>query len=184
MEKKQPEPSAPSSANKWWAEVGKDRREPKVRPPVPVGSRFYRAANGFEQEKARDRLTDNNLKILRQSNPPEGGWSYVALAERVIPEPQQEKIRQGIALPPYARAVFVDCGKYARVIATGSPVGERILELTLGGAPSFDCWVRDEWVKEEVFRNADEGIKRFRRHLERYLSPQSIARAEAIKPRV
>ena len=184
MEKKQPDAGAPAAAvgNRWWAELGKERREPAVR-KAPVGSRFYRAGQGFEQDKARDRLTDNNLKILRQTNPPQGSWAYLPLADRVIAEPQREKIRQSIAVPSYARAVLVDCGKYARVLVTGTPIGERVLELTLGGAPSFDCWVHDDWVCEEVYRSTDEAIKKFRRRVEQYLSPQAIERADSIKAR-
>lgn len=184
MERKPPERNDQSAVNnRWWAEVGKEKKPPPAR-PAPVGSRFYRAAEGFEQEKARERLTDHNLKILKQAQPTLGEWTYIALVERAMSQQQREKIKRALSLPRFAAAVFVDCGRSARVIATGTPPGERVLELTLGGAPSLDCWVRDDWVREDVFRSTDEAIRAFRRAVDQYLSPAAIERANAIVAKV
>lgn len=185
MEKTQPNANDQSTVgNRWWAEVGKERRQQAEVRSAPAGSRFFRAGTGFQQEVARDRLTDNNLKLLREVNPAEGEWSYVRLAERTVPEAQRNRTQQHIPIPPFVRAVFVDCGRTVRVLATGTPIGERILELTLGGDPSFDCWVRDEWVREQTYRSVDEAMRKFRGLMVEYLAPESIARAESIAPRI
>lgn len=169
--------------NRWWVDTTGLRAPVAPPPTVAVGHRFFRAGEGFEQEPARDRLTDNNLKILVEAQPPEGGWAYVRLTATAHPRRDQEHIRRTIALPSYARAVFVDSGKSVRVLVTGTPIGERILEITLGYAPSFDCWVRHEWVEERVFRSPREAMRVASRLIRRYLAPENIARDEAIVAR-
>lgn len=169
--------------SRWWIDTT-DRKQPAApRPVATAGSRFFRAGIGFEQERARDRLTDNNLKILVESQPPEGGWAYVQLAEKRHPQKDLERIRRAIRVPPYARAVVADSGRVVRVLVTGTPIGRRILEFTLGYAPSFDCWVDDEWIEERVFRNPAEALQAVNRLVPRYLAPEAIARAAALAPR-
>ena len=117
-------------------------------------------AHDFEQERARERLTDNNLKLLIAADPPEGGWSSVRLAETSYPERELERIKKLVNLPPYARGVIVDCGRSIRILVTGTPVGDRLLEMALGEAPSFDCWVHQEWVQRGVVRRRRQGHPR------------------------
>lgn len=169
--------------NRWWVDTAGLRTPAIPKPTATIGHQFFRAGDGFEQEPARDRLTDNNLKILVEAQPPEGGWAYVCLAPTQHPRRDQDYIRRSISIPPYARAVFVDSGKSVRVLVTGSPIGERILEITLGYAPSFDCWIRHEWVEERVFRSPREAIRNAGRMIRRYLAPENIARDEAIVAR-
>jgi hypothetical protein len=65
--------------------------------------------------------------------------------------------------------VVVDSGRSARFVLTGDPVGERVLEFTLGEASSFDCWIRGDWVREESFRDLDDALRRARRLVDEYL---------------
>jgi hypothetical protein len=176
-------PQEPAVANRWWVDFGGSEKRVVKRPPGPAGSRFFEVARDFDQERARERLTDNNLKLLSEAAPPEGGWGYLQLAETTYPERELERIKGLVALPPYARGVIVDCGRSLRVLVTGSPPGERLLELTLGEAPSFDCWVRQEWVREAVFEDADKALRALQQFMEDYLSPDGIARSEAIAAR-
>jgi len=148
-----------------------------------AGTRFFRAGLGYDQDRARERLTDNNLKILLAAQPPDGGWAYVELGGGRHPHRDQERIRRSFNLPPYARAVLVDSGRVVRVLVTGTPLGERILEFSLGFAPSFDCWLRDEWVEERVFRTPADAIKASGKLIRQYLSPEAIAHSEAIAAR-
>ena len=183
------EPSdAPGSVkDRWWVETGDKRRERKpapVVPAAPVGSKFYRSGIGFNQETARSRLTDLNLKLLMQANPPEGGWGYVQLAETTHPERERERIKEQVGLPVYARGVLVDCGRSVRLLITGSPIGQRILDLTLGENPSFDCWIDGEWVREQVFRDNRSAVNALRRYIPEYLSPAGIATWEALRAQV
>jgi hypothetical protein len=166
----------PEVGNRWWVDIGGADKMRSKRPPGPVGSRLFRAAKGFEQERARDRLTDNNLKLVVQAQPVPGEWSYVQLGEDSFPRRELERIKNAIRLPAYARGVIVDCGLLLRLLVTGTPPGERLLDLTLGEVPSFDCWIGDDWVREELFRDAEKAIAA-------YLSPDSITQYESIVPR-
>ena len=168
-------------ADRWWADLGDKRREPVKRQAGPAGTSFFRAAEGFEQDRARAQLTDNNLKLLTEADPPEGGWGYVQLAETQYPEKERERIKQMVNVPAYARAALIDSGRTVRILMTGTPIGARILELTLGEAPSFDCWIEGEWVREVVFKDINEAVKAFRGFLHEYLSPQGIAEWEQLR---
>lgn len=173
--------------DRWWVDFGDKGKGKAVAPPPPapvqVGKRFYRAADGFEQEAARARLTDLNLKLLVEANPAEGEWSYVQLTDRPFAAKEAEQIRQAIALPPYARAAMIDSGRAVRILVTGTPIGERILELALNREPSFDCWIGQEWVKEELFRDRKRALRALREYIERYLDPASIAEWESDRAR-
>jgi len=171
------------AAERWWVETTPKQRPKQTRPPGPAGSGFFTVAHDFEQDRARERLTDNNLKLLQQANPPEGGWGYVQLAETKFPARELERIKQLIALPAYARAAIIDSGRTIRVLATGTPVGERILDLTLGDSPSFDCWINGDWVREAVFEDAKSAVKTFRAFLAEYLSPEGIAHGDEVSAR-
>lgn len=170
--------------NRWWVDTAGTGKTAPAKPiTAPVGSKFFRAGIGFEQDKARERLTSNNWRIVREAQPPEGGWAYVRLAETAHPEKEQERLRRALPIPRYARAVLVDSGKTVRVLVTGTPIGERLLEFTFGYAPSFDAWIRDEWVAEEVFATPGEAIRAARVKIKQFLDPREIARDEAIAAR-
>ena len=173
----------PTVINRWWVDLGGTEKIKSRRPPGPAGSQFFQVAHDFEQERARERLTDNNLKLLATADPPEAGWGYVRLAETAYPERELERIKRLVSLPTYARGVIVDCGRSVRLLVTGTPPGERLLELTLGDAPSFDCWVENEWVREALFDDADQAITALQRFIREYLSPEGIARSEAVRAR-
>lgn len=179
-----PDQKTDPTTNRWWVDSsGKERSKPQPAPTAVAGAKFFRAAQGFAQEPARDRLTDNNLKIVRQAAPPEGEWVYVKLNESSFSERERERIQREVALPPYARGVIVDCGRSLRLLVTGTPIGERLLDLTLGEAPSFDAWVRDEWVRETVFKDSNFAIRAFKRLVQEYLSPEAIRLSEEIAAR-
>jgi hypothetical protein len=128
-------------------------------------------------------LTDNNLKILNETGPDEGKWAYIQLAETPHPEASRQRLMQRIPLPAYARGVVVDSGQSVRLLLTGTPIGARILEIALGGAPSFDCWVDGEWIREDVFPNVDVAIKATPALIATYLSPEGISAWEARRAR-
>jgi hypothetical protein len=170
--------------NRWWVDSsGKERAKPQPAPANIAGAKFFRAGIGFSQEPARERLTDNNLRIVKAAMPEEGRWSYVKLGEQSFSERERERISREIALPSYARGVLVDCGRSVRLLVTGTPIGERLLDLTLNEAPSFDCWIRDEWVREIVFKDTTAAIRAFKRLIPEYLSPEAVALAEEISAR-
>lgn len=150
----------PSIENRWWVDQGKDG-QPIERPPAQFGNLFFRTAAGFEQDRAQRRLTDLNLKWFDEARAEPGGWAVMHLLERErFPAQRLEKVRNAFTVPPNGRGVLVDSGDSVRVILTGNPVGERLVEVRLGDESSFDAWVHGEWVREALFRNFDEGLRR------------------------
>jgi hypothetical protein len=123
----------------------------------------------FDQDRARANLTDTNLNLIREANPAEGTWEYLPMTDDRSPPELLEKVRRALKLPKWARGVLVDSGTSIRAIASGTPVGERIVELNLGGNPCLDAWVGGEWVREKVFRNRDRALREGGRLLVRYL---------------
>jgi hypothetical protein len=173
----------PTVSNRWWVDLGGTDKVKVTRPPGPAGSRLFQVGRDFDQERARERLSDNNLKLLREAAAPEGGWGYVRLADTTYPERELERIKRLVDLPSYARGVIVDCGRSIRILITGTPLGERLLELTLSEAPSFDCWVHEDWVQEALFEDAEKALKALRGFIEHYLSVEGIAQSEAVAAR-
>jgi hypothetical protein len=150
----------PSLENRWWVDQGKDG-QPIERPPALYGNVFFRTAAGFDQDRAQRRLTDLNLKWFDEAPAAPGGWAVLHLLERERVPPQRlEKVRNAFTVPPDGRGVLVDSGDSVRVILTGAPIGERLVEVRLGAESSFDAWVHGEWVREVLFRNFDEGFRR------------------------
>jgi hypothetical protein len=150
----------PSLENRWWVDQGKDG-QPIERPPAKFGHTFFRSAAGFQQDRAQRRLTDLNLKWFDEARPEPGAWAVLHVLERQrFPANRLERVRNAFTLPPNGRGVLVDSGDSVRVIITGDPVGERLVEVRLGAESSFDAWVHGEWVREALFRSFDEGLRR------------------------
>jgi hypothetical protein len=148
----------PTVANRWWVDT--DETAEPVRGERPaVGSRFFDIGYAFDQERAKHRLTDINLKFLDEVRPDRDEWRLVRLvAGESVPVAQIERCKRRLPLPPGARGVVLDSGRSVRFIMTGDPVGERVLEFTLGEESSFDCWIRGDWVREESFRDLDDAL--------------------------
>ncbi len=184
-----PDGGGPAVKDRWWVDTGDKKRERSapVAPAAPapvVGGRFYRSAIGFEQEAARSRLTDNNVKLLMAANPLDGTWGYVQLAEKPHNEQNRESLVAQMALGPYARGVVVDCGRTLRFIVSGEPLGQRLIDFTLGDTPSLDIYIEGEWVRERVFREQRGALSAFRRAVVDFLSPEGIAAWDAIRAQV
>lgn len=166
---------APAIDHRWWVDTGKtkERARPVPTERTPIGSRFFDIGYEFDQERARTRLTDINLKFLQEAEPGTGEWTTVHMvpSERV-PATELERVKRRLALPPAARGVIVDSGRSARFIITGDPVGERILEFTLGEESSFDCWIRGDWVHEELFGNLEDALRKAGPYVKHYLGMQ------------
>jgi hypothetical protein len=171
---------APTSEDRWW--VDQDKEGEQARPEqrqAPAGAVFFRSVEGYSQEQALANLTDLNLKLLTRANPSPGEWGYVALCEERSPAREVEKIKRALPLPVSARAVVVDSGRSLRVIITGTPVNERILEFNFIAEASFDCWIQGEWVCEEVFDDKHKLLQCAAELLRRYLA-KDVVREEEI----
>lgn len=165
----------PTVDNRWWVDQGKEARGggPVERPPAQFGRIFFRSGDGFEQERARLRLTDSNLKWLEEAAPPANGWSYVQMLppERMSPA-RIERVKNAFRLPPGGRGVLIDSGVSLRAIVTGSPPGERLVELRLGEESSLDVWVHGEWVREALYRGFDDALRRAPALVREYLTSE------------
>jgi len=163
----------PTVENRWWVDQGKEARGggPVERPAPAFGKVFFRSGDGFDQDRARLRLTDSNLKWLEETNPPENGWAYVQVldGERTS-EARIERVKGAFRLPPGGRGVLVDSGVSLRAIVTATPPGERLLELRLGDDASLDVWVHGEWVREAVFRGFEDALRRAPALVREYLT--------------
>jgi hypothetical protein len=169
-------PPAQAVNERWWVDSERKQGVKTEKPTGPVGSRFFNIGKEYNQDRAQDNLTDLNLKLLREADPDAGAWSYLRLAPGRCSEHRVGWLKKQVALPAYARGVVVDSDGLLRVLVTGTPLGDRVLEMTLGEMPSFDCWIEGEWVDENVFRNEEEGIAALRKLVRHYLSPEGLDR--------
>ena len=163
-----PAPPKPTVENRWWVEQAnakeKERRaaaraglEPESAANLP-GAHLFRIGKGFDQEQARARLTDANLNFLREANPAPNEWGYLQTADVPSPKEILERTKRALRLPPGARGVLVDAGTSLRAIVTGSPVGERLVEVSMGVDACLDAWRNGDWVVEKVFSDRDRAL--------------------------
>ena len=81
----------PNVENRWWVETThkKPRREQQKSeqemPQLPIAMTFYTVARDYDQDRAKEDLTDNNLRIARAADPPQAGWAYVPMTEEHYP---------------------------------------------------------------------------------------------------
>jgi hypothetical protein len=170
------EKKATANDNRWWVDQGKSREQVKPEErQAPAGATFFRSVEGYDQEQARENLTDLNLKLLAQGNPAPGKWAYLPLLEERCSAKEIEKVKRALPLPPNARAVLVDSGLSLRAIITGTPANERVLEFNFIDEASFDCWIRGEWVCEEVFGDRRELLQHAADLLRRYMKKDTAA---------
>jgi hypothetical protein len=173
---REPDEPGPTADNRWWVDTGKPSEPGNVvskteRPPV--GRCFFDIGYEFDQERAKHRLTDSNLKVLDEGKPAANEWGLVRMVpNESVPSGHIERIKRCLPLPPGARGVVVDSGRSVRFVLTGDPVGERVLEFTLGEEASFDCWIRGDWVREELFRDLNDALRHARHIVGRYLGPE------------
>ncbi len=163
----------PTVENRWWVDQGKDAKgNPIPRPPATFGGRFFRTGEGYDQDRARLRLTDLNLKWFEEANPAPGQWAIVHLLPRERFAPHKlERAKAALPVPRGGRGVLIDSGHSSlRAVVTGEPFGARLVEVRLGGDCSFDAWVRGEWVREAFFRGFDDALRRAPRLVREYLT--------------
>ena len=174
---------APTVEHRWWVDTDETTEQARAAPQtdrLTTGARFFAVGADFEQESAKIRLTDQNLKLLDEARPARGEWRRLRLVPgESMPDADIDRLKRRLALPPGARGVIVDSGRSARFIITGDPVGERVLEFTLGEESSFDCWIRGEWVREEWFGRLEDALCQAAPLVERYLCPLTHADDEA-----
>ncbi len=154
-----------NNQDKWWVDNAK-RRASQARasaPGAPAGERFYAAARGFNQEQALEDLTDNNLRLVRQTEPPIGGWAQTAMAEESYPHHLTRRIKEEFRLPERARGLIVDHGRVIRLLICGPEIEDWTVEVSLSEEPTVDVYVWSTLYRERVFRRAEEALRQARR---------------------
>src|SRR6188472_2037754 len=100
----------PTVENRWWVDT-EEAAEPVRAEGAAVGSRFFDIGYAFDQERAKHRLTDINLKFLDEVRPERDEWRLVHLVpDEAIPAGQITRCQSRIPLPPGARGVILDSG--------------------------------------------------------------------------
>ncbi len=159
-----------SRENEWWVEEHKSReRANPVERQAPAGASFFKAVEDYDQVQAEKNLTDLNAQLLAQAAPVPGAWGYVALLEKKSSQREIDKIKRAMPLPSNLRGAIVDSGLSLRAIVADTQELGLLMEFNFIQDASFDCWIRNEWVSEQVFRGKNELLKRSERLLKRYL---------------
>lgn len=153
--------------NRWWVETvvkkPKQARSDAELPKLPVAAVFYTVAQDYEQEKAKEHLTDNNLNIARAVNPAQGSWSYLPMTEDHYPAPLVKRIKEEFRLPREARGIVIDHGRLVRLLVCGPKIEDWMLDVTLSEEPSVDAYVWNVMYRERLFRRAEDALRQARR---------------------
>jgi hypothetical protein len=56
-----------------------------------------------------------------------------------------------------------------RLLITGEPVGERLIDVNFTEGPSLDYWVNNELIEEKLFSNFDATLRDLKSSLAGYL---------------
>ena len=175
----------PNVENRWWVEttVKRPRKPEQTRPdpgaagqgtPEEAGSEespaqldvaagFYTVARDYNQDRAKEDLTDNNLRIARAANPQPGQWVYVAMTKEHYPERLIKRIKDEFRLPREARGVILDHGRVVRLLVCGPQLEDWMLDVTLSDEPSVDVYVWNTMYRERLFKRAEEALRQARR---------------------
>ena len=156
--------------NEWWVEEHKSREwANQSERQAPAGASFFKTVEDYDQVQAEKNLTDLNAQLLAQADPAPGAWGYVALLEKKSSQREIDKIKRSMPLPSNLRGAIVDSGLSLRAIVADTQELGLLMEFNFIQEASFDCWIRNEWVSEQVFRGKNELLKRSERLLKRYL---------------
>jgi hypothetical protein len=159
---RKPEPAAPNTAR---AEPGSPEQEDSDQALVQLAivENFYSVARDYDQDRAKEDLTDNNLRIARAANPQPGQWVYVAMTEEHYPARLIKRIKDEFRLPREARGVILDHGRVVRLLVCGPQLEDWMLDVTLSDEPSVDVYVWNTMHRERLFKRAEEALRQARR---------------------
>ena len=157
----------PNVENRWWVETTfkkpKQVKSETELPKLPVAMTFYAVAKDYDQDRAKEDLTDNNLRIARAANPPPGDWVYVPMTEEHYPARLVKRIKEEFRLPREARGVVLDHGRLLRLLICGPALEDWMIDVTLADEPSVDVYVWSTMQRERLFKRAEEALRQARR---------------------
>ena len=160
-------PQKPTVENRWWVETTfkkpKRAKSETEMPQLPVAMAFYAVARDYDQDRAKEDLTDNNLRIARAADPPQGNWAYVAMTEQHAPANVIKRVKDEFRIPREARGIVIDHGRVVRLLICGPQIEDWMLDITLGDEPSVDAYVWSVMYRERIFRRAEDALRQARK---------------------
>jgi hypothetical protein len=160
----------PAEEVKWWIERGpvKEREKSEALGRGIIEKWTYELLKDYKQEQAVRNVVDINPRTLKDLSQAPLGWNYVSLGVGNYPAARLDKIKKALPLPSDARALIIDAGYSVRILITGEPVGEKLLDINFTEGPSVDYWVNNELIEERLFPNVDVTLKALRPALTNY----------------
>ena len=161
---------------KWWIDRGpvKEREKPQLHESL-IEKWAYELLKDYHQEEALQNVADINERVLRELPSASGEWGYLSHGVGEYPPEKLSRIKESLNLPRYARGLIVDAGYSVRVLVTGEPVGERVVDINFTEAPSVDYWVKGELAWERLFPTVNQALKQLRFSLRSYLEQQQAS---------
>ncbi|HEY6394076.1 MAG TPA: hypothetical protein VIX12_01590 [Candidatus Binataceae bacterium] len=157
----------PNVENRWWVETNvkkpKKAKSEVEMPQLPVAMSFYVVARDYNQDRAKEDLTDNNLRIAREANPQPGEWVNVAMTEEHYPPHLVKRIKEEFRLPREARGIVLDHGRLLRLLVCGPQLEDWMIDVTLSDEPSVDVYVWSVMYRERLFHRAEDALRQARK---------------------
>jgi hypothetical protein len=157
----------PNVENRWWVETAVKRpKQVKAEaelPQLPVAMAFYTVAKDYDQDRAKDDLTDNNLRIARAADPQQGQWAYAAMTEEHYPPRLVKRIKEEFRLPRESRGIVLDHGRVLRLLICGPQLEDWMIDITLSDEPSVEVYVWGTMQREWMFKRAEDALRQARR---------------------
>ncbi len=132
-------------------------------PKLPVAMSFYEVARDYDQDRAKDDLTDNNLRIARAANPAPGEWVYLPMTDEHYPERLIRRVKEEFRIPREARGILLDHGRVIRLLVCGPQLEDWMVDVTLGDEPSIDVYVWNTMYRERLFGRAEDALRQARK---------------------
>jgi hypothetical protein len=163
--------NAPMEEMKWWIDHGPEKeRDKKVLPHQGLIEKWaYELLKDYNQDQALQNIVGINQQVFKELSLPVGQWGYLSLGVGKHPAGNLTRIRETLQLPRNARALAIDAGYSVRVLITGEPVGERVVDINFTEAPSLDYWINGELVEEKYFSSVDQALRKLRHSFHGYL---------------
>lgn len=168
-----PKGTTPEEEAKWWIDRGpvKEREKNTQLGRGVIEQWVYGLLKDYSQDQAVRNVVDINPRTLKEFLMPAGEWGYLSLGVGKYPDKDLARIKRAIPLPSHARALVIDAGYSVRVMITGEPIGEKLVDINFTEGPSVDYWRSGELVEEWLFPNVEETLKKIRKLLPTYLEP-------------
>jgi hypothetical protein len=167
---------APTEEAKWWIDRGpvKEREKKNQLGRGVIEQWTYELLKDYRQEQAVRNVVDINPRFLKELSSAPLGWRYFSLEVGSYSTEKLASIKNSLRLPPDARALAIDAGYSLRVLMTGEPVGERVMDINFTEAPSLDTWIGGELIEERLFHNFQDALKRLGPLIHRFFNPPTF----------